>query len=58
MHEVLHGLGLAHPHDTGGTSTVMQGVRSDFDDYGDDEEMLIDDELWPLPKLREVLFTK
>ena len=21
-------------------------------------EMLIDDELWPLPKLREVLFTK
>lgn len=34
VHELLHGLGLAHPHDTGGTSTVMQGVGSAFDDYG------------------------
>lgn len=32
VHEVLHGLGLAHPHDGG---TVMQGVTSDFGDYGD-----------------------
>lgn len=34
MHELLHGLGLAHPHDTGGTSTVMPGVFSAFGDYG------------------------
>ena len=33
-HELLHGLGLAHPHDNGGSSTVMEGVQSDFDDYG------------------------
>ncbi len=35
VHELLHGLGLAHPHDTGGTSVVMNGVSSAFDDYGD-----------------------
>ena len=34
-HELLHGLGLAHPHDEGGTSTIMRGVDADFDDYGD-----------------------
>jgi len=34
-HEILHGLGLAHPHDNGGGSSVMPGVTSDFDDYGD-----------------------
>jgi Ca2+-binding RTX toxin-like protein len=28
QHEAGHGLGLAHPHDTGGGSTVMGGVRS------------------------------
>lgn len=35
VHEVLHGLGLAHPHDRGGTSTKMDGVRRPFDDFGD-----------------------
>ena len=37
VHELLHGLGLAHPHDTGGTSTVMPGVtpNAEFDDFGD-----------------------
>ncbi len=34
VHEVLHGLGLAHPHDDGGTSVVMEGVTFAFDDYG------------------------
>ena len=27
-------MGLAHPHDNGGTSTIMQGVASEFDSYG------------------------
>lgn len=35
VHELLHGLGLAHPHDDGGTSTVMGGVFGPYDDYGD-----------------------
>ena len=35
VHEVLHGLGFAHPHDNGGTSTIMPGVTAPFDDYGD-----------------------
>jgi len=35
VHELLHGLGLAHPHDTGGSSTIMNGVSSSFGDYGD-----------------------
>ena len=35
VHELLHGLGLAHPHDDGGTSTVMSGVTSSQGDYGD-----------------------
>ncbi|MEO1198066.1 MAG: M10 family metallopeptidase [Pseudomonadota bacterium] len=34
IHELGHALGLAHPHDTGGTSTVAPGVRSAFQDYG------------------------
>lgn len=34
-HELLHGLGFAHPHDRGGTSVKMDGVSSRFDDYGD-----------------------
>lgn len=34
VHEVLHGLGLAHPHDFGGSSVRMNGVFSSRDDYG------------------------
>jgi len=34
VHELLHGLGMAHPHDDGGTSSVMNGVSAPFDDYG------------------------
>ena len=34
MHEIGHGLGLAHPHDNGGGSPLMPGVI-DSDDYGD-----------------------
>lgn len=33
-HELLHLLGLAHPHDDGGSSEIMDGVTSDFDDFG------------------------
>jgi len=35
LHEIGHGLGLAHPHDDGGTSSIMNGVlaSSDFGDY-------------------------
>lgn len=35
-HELLHGLGFAHPHDTGGTSTAMPGVTGPFNSYGQD----------------------
>jgi len=35
VHELLHGLGAAHPHDNGGTSTVMNGVNSPFNSFGD-----------------------
>jgi len=35
IHEIGHGMGLAHPHDTGGSSTVMNGVSSAFGDLGD-----------------------
>lgn len=35
-HEVLHGLGLAHPHDTGGSSDIMPGVTEPFNSYGQD----------------------
>lgn len=31
QHEVGHGLGMAHPHDTGGGSPVMNGVSSSSD---------------------------
>jgi hypothetical protein len=34
VHEFGHGMGLAHPHDTGGGSTVMPGVFGSFDSYG------------------------
>ena len=34
LHEIGHGLGLAHPHDNGGTSEIMNGVTSSFGDYG------------------------
>ncbi|WP_377504512.1 pre-peptidase C-terminal domain-containing protein [Octadecabacter sp. R77987] len=35
VHEVLHGLGMAHPHDGGGTSDIFNGVSGPFGDYGD-----------------------
>lgn len=31
IHEIGHGLGLAHPHDGGGTSVVLNNVTSDSD---------------------------
>ncbi|GAB5374961.1 MAG: hypothetical protein AcusKO_14230 [Acuticoccus sp.] len=34
IHEFGHGMGLAHPHDDGGGSDVMNGVSSPFNDYG------------------------
>ncbi|MGH1332158.1 MAG: M10 family metallopeptidase C-terminal domain-containing protein, partial [Paracoccaceae bacterium] len=34
-HEFMHALGLAHPHDTGGSSSIMNGVGDAYDDYGD-----------------------
>jgi len=34
LHEIGHGMGLAHPHDDGGSSTVMTGVTSAFGDTG------------------------
>ncbi|MBC6981705.1 M10 family metallopeptidase [Caulobacter sp. 17J80-11] len=34
LHEFGHALGLAHPHDNGGSSTVMQGVTEPFDSLG------------------------
>ena len=34
VHEFGHGLGMAHPHDDGGTSTVMSGVTAPFESYG------------------------
>jgi Ca2+-binding RTX toxin-like protein len=39
MHEVGHGLGMAHPHDNGGfdpddSSEIMEGVTTAFDDGG------------------------
>lgn len=37
VHELLHGLGLAHPHDLGGSSNVMEGVTNAFDSYGQDD---------------------
>jgi len=34
IHEFGHGMGLAHPHDNGGGSSVMLGVTGAFDSYG------------------------
>jgi serralysin len=34
LQEIGHGLGLAHPHDGGGSSTIMSGVTSPTGDYG------------------------
>ena len=34
IHEFGHGFGLAHPHDTGGTSSILPGV-SNYADAGD-----------------------
>ena len=34
LHEIAHGLGMAHPHDTGGGSVVMEGVEDEVDSYG------------------------
>ncbi len=34
IHEIGHGMGLAHPHDTGGGSTIMPGVVDRFNDTG------------------------
>ena len=34
IHEIGHGMGLAHPHDGGGGSTVMTGVSESFGDLG------------------------
>ena len=36
VHEILHGLGLAHPHDNGGDSSIFPGVTEPFNDYGTD----------------------
>lgn len=35
IHELGHGLGLAHPHDNGGGSSIYPGVTSAFGDTGD-----------------------
>lgn len=36
LHEVGHGLGLSHPHDNSGTSTIFPGVSNEWDtgNYG------------------------
>ena len=34
IHEFGHALGMAHPHDGGGTSTIWQGVTGPFDSFG------------------------
>ncbi len=34
IHEFGHGMGLAHPHDSGGGSEVMLGVTGSFGSYG------------------------
>ena len=34
VHEILHGLGLAHPHRDGGDVQVLQGVTSEFNAFG------------------------
>jgi Ca2+-binding RTX toxin-like protein len=37
IHEIGHALGLAHPHDNGGGSTILSGVDAPFYDYGDND---------------------
>ena len=37
VHEIGHGLGLAHPHDGGGGSGIFPGVGSAFGDFGDND---------------------
>ncbi len=34
LEELGHGLGLAHPHDDGGTSTILSGVRAPVGSFG------------------------
>ena len=34
VHELGHGMGLAHPHDSGGGSDIMRGVTNEFRSYG------------------------
>ena len=34
IHEIGHALGLAHPHDEGGGSTVLEGVEGAYNSYG------------------------
>jgi serralysin len=34
LHEIGHGLGLAHPHDRGGGSGIWPGVTGPFNSYG------------------------
>lgn len=36
LHEILHGMGLVHPHDDGGSSSVFPGVTQPFGDFGTD----------------------
>ena len=35
LHEIGHALGMAHPHDNGGVSTIFKGVTSAFGSVGD-----------------------
>src|SRR5262245_6022866 len=37
VHELGHALGLAHPHDHGGGSSIWPGVTEPFDSYGDND---------------------
>ena len=34
LHEFGHGLGLAHPHDDGGTSPILRGVTAEMGSFG------------------------
>ena len=34
LHELGHGLGLAHPHDDGGRSTILKGVTDSWGSFG------------------------
>ncbi|MCB0761339.1 MAG: glutamine synthetase type III, partial [Flavobacteriales bacterium] len=39
-------------------ATVLHPLTVQIREHSDELEMLVDDELWPLPKLRELLFTR